>query len=58
MVVLEVSYIEHNLGSPTSDECIKFMDEIGFEQSIDIGEHYDDGDVVQKDILFLNREKK
>ena len=57
-VVLEVSYIEHNLGSPTSDECIKFMDEIGFEQSIDIGEHYDDGDVVQKDILFLNREKK
>ncbi len=55
-IILEISYIEHNLGSPTSDECIKFMNDIGFEEKMSIGEHYDGESIVQKDLLFIRRD--
>ena len=32
------------------------MNEIGFEERISIGEHYDKDIVVQKDLLFTNKE--
>ena len=55
-VILEVSNIEYNLGAPMSDEVVDYMDSIGFEEKMSIGEHYDGEEAVQKDLLFLNRE--
>ena len=57
-VILEVAYIEYNLGAPTSDEVIKHMNNIGFEEIMSIGEHYEGDDISQKDLLFLNKELK
>ena len=52
---MEVSYIEYNEKSPTVDEVIKFMKDFGFEEKMSIGEHYIDCEIVQKDIVFLNK---
>lgn len=57
-VILEVAYIEYNLGAPTSDEVIKHMNSIGFEEIMSIGEHYEGEEISQKDLLFLNKELK
>jgi FkbM family methyltransferase len=56
IIVLEVSFIEHNIGAPTTEETIKYMSSIGFEKKMSIGEHYDGEDLVQKDFVFLNKE--
>ena len=55
-VVLEVSLIEYNEGAPTAKETIDYMLEIGFEEKMSIGEHYDGETIVQKDLLFTNKE--
>tara|TARA_B100000287_G_scaffold126129_1_gene118245 strand:+ start:1116 stop:1763 length:648 start_codon:yes stop_codon:yes gene_type:complete len=55
-VILEVAYIEYNLGAPSSDEVIEYMRDIGFENKMSIGEHYEGKDVSQKDLLFLSKE--
>ena len=55
-VILEVSFIEHNLGAPSDKETMDYMSGIGFEEKMSIGEHYDGDELVQKDLLFLNRE--
>ena len=55
-VILEVAYIEYNLGAPNDKEVIDYMNSIGFEEKMSIGEHYDGEEAVQKDLLFLNRE--
>ena len=55
-IILEVAYVEYNLGAPTDKETIDYMNGIGFEEKMSIGEHYDGDDVVQKDLLFLNKE--
>ena len=55
-VILEVSNIEYNLGAPMSDEVVDYMDSIGFEEKMSIGEHHEGDDIVQKDLVFLNKE--
>ena len=55
-VVLEISLIEYNEGAPTAEETINYMNEIGFVEKMSIGEHYDGETVVQKDLLFTNKE--
>ena len=57
-IILEVSFIEYNEGAPTAEETIDYMSEIGFEERMSIGEHYDGETIVQKDLLFLNKELK
>ena len=68
VIILEVSYFEWNLGCPLVDEIINYMDSIGFEKFIEIGEHYWTGGdtppgmvdmeegktIVQKDLGFIN----
>ncbi len=56
VVILEVAYIEYNLGAPKSDDVIDYMTNIGFEEKMSIGEHYDGDVVVQKDLVFFNNE--
>ena len=54
-ILLEVSLTELNEGAPTQDEVFLFMEKIGFEQCITIGEHYDGSGIIeQKDIVFKN----
>ena len=55
-VILEISLIEYNEGAPTAEETINYMNEIGFVEKMSIGEHYDGETVVQKDLLFTNKE--
>ena len=55
-VILEVAYIEYNLGAPTDKETVDYMSSIGFEKKMSIGEHYDGEEAVQKDLLSLNKE--
>ena len=57
VVILEVSFIEYNLGSPMVKEMVEYMKEIGFEEKMSIGEHYDGDKIVQKDLVFLNKDK-
>ena len=52
-IVLEVSYIEYNEGAPSQQDILDYMKEIGFTEKMSIGEHYDEEQVVQKDLLFL-----
>ena len=54
VVILEVSLIEYNEGAPTAEETIDYMIEMGFEEKMSIGEHYDGETIVQKDLLFIN----
>jgi hypothetical protein len=54
VVILEVSLIEYNEGAPTVEETIDYMNEIGFEERMSLGEHYDGETIVQKDLVFLN----
>ena len=55
-VILEVSFIPYNEGAPTDQETNDYMNKIGFEEKMSIGEHYDGDALVQKDLLFT-REK-
>ena len=55
-VILEVSFIPYNEGAPTDQETIDYMNEIGFEERMSVGEHYDGDTIVQKDLLFTNKE--
>ena len=57
VLILEVSYIEYNEGAPTATEVTNFLTEIGFEEKISIGEHYDGDKIIQKDIVFLKKGK-
>jgi hypothetical protein len=50
--VLEVAYIEYNEGAPSVKEITDYMNKIGFEERMSIGEHYDGETVVQRDLLF------
>ena len=51
-IVLEVAYIEYNEGAPSVKEITDYMNKIGFEERMSIGEHYDGETVVQRDLLF------
>ena len=53
IIILEVAYTEYNIGSPTAEDVIKYMNEVGFEEKMSIGEHYDGDEIIQKDLLFL-----
>ena len=56
IIILEVSFIEHNIGSPTAEQTLDYMKDIGFTKKMSIGEHYDENKLVQEDIVFV-REK-
>ena len=63
IVILEVSYVEYNLGAPLAEEVIEYMTEIGFDKYIEIGEHYSNEPqwkdiTVQKDLCFYRGEIK
>jgi len=55
-IILEVAVTEYNIGAPLEAEVIKFMENIGFENIATIGEHVDGNVILQKDILFKNKE--
>jgi len=55
-IILEVSFIPYNEGAPTDQETIDYMNEIGFEERMSVGEHYNGDTIVQKDLLFTNKE--
>ena len=60
VVVLEVSLIEYNEGAPTSEELTNYMNSIGFEEKMCIGEHISNEPkwkdiIVQKDLVFLKK---
>ena len=54
-ILLEVATIEYNLKAPLEDEVISFMKNLAFEDIITIGEHIEGDKVIQKDIIFKNR---
>jgi FkbM family methyltransferase len=55
-IVLEVAYIEYNEGAPNVKEITDYMNDVGFVEKLSIGEHYEGDKVIQKDLLFLNKE--
>ena len=55
-IVLEVAYIEYNEGAPNVKEITDYMNDVGFVEKLSIGEHYEGGKIIQKDLLFLNKE--
>ena len=55
MIILEVSYLEYNKGAPSSDEVVNFMKNYGFEEKMSIGEHYGGDEIIQKDLVFVNK---
>jgi FkbM family methyltransferase len=62
-VILEVSYVEYNLGSPLAKEVIDYMKRLGFNIYLEIGEHYSNelqwkDTIVQKDLCFYREKSK
>ena len=60
IVVLEIALIEYNEGAPTSEELTSYMNSIGFEEKMCIGEHISNEPkwkdiIVQKDLVFLKK---
>tara|TARA_Y100000034_G_scaffold37920_1_gene46585 strand:- start:3291 stop:3932 length:642 start_codon:yes stop_codon:yes gene_type:complete len=53
VIILEIAYTEYNIGAPTAEDVIKYMNEIGFIEKMSVGEHYDGDEIIQKDLLFL-----
>ena len=56
-IILEVSLADLNEGAPIYEEVAGFMDDFGFEEKMSIGEHYDGDEIIQKDLVFLNKDK-
>ena len=55
-IILEVSLIEYNKNAPLEKEVIDYMDSINFKPVEVLKDHYfSDGVLIQKDILFLNK---
>ena len=48
--------MEYNEGAPTAKEITDYMNQIGFTEKMSIGEHYEGDKIIQKDLLFLNKE--
>ena len=57
IIILEVSLVDLNEGAPRYDEVVGFMDDFGFEERMSIGEHYEGDEIIQKDLVFLNKDK-
>jgi len=55
VIILEISDIEYNIGAPSKDELVSYMKNIGFEERMSIGEHYDGDKIIQKDLVFVNK---
>jgi len=55
-ILLEVSLTQYNENSPLYDDVITYMDSIGFiaKEEIGYGYHPLNGQLIQKDILFIN----
>ena len=56
-IILEVSLVEYNFGSPKKDEVYNFMESINFYPTELIGNitHPIDHSLIQQDILFLKK---
>jgi FkbM family methyltransferase len=57
-IILEVSFIKYNHGSPLYSDVVKFMDDFGFieREYLDQNCWYRDGlSFLQRDILFVNK---
>lgn len=53
-ILMEVSLQEYNQNTLLYDDTIIFMDKIGFKKIDELEDHYHNGNLVQKDILFKN----
>tara|TARA_Y100000114_G_C11725248_1_gene310602 strand:- start:178 stop:822 length:645 start_codon:yes stop_codon:yes gene_type:complete len=56
-ILLEVAVKEYNEKAPLEGEIISFMEDFKFENFMTIGEHISNGEVIQKDIIFKNKNK-
>lgn len=56
-IILEVSMVEYNQGSPLQDEVYKFMEDIGFIPADILNKiyHPENGQHIQSDVLFINK---
>lgn len=55
IVIMEMSYIEYNIGAPTFQEADAFMEELGFRKDIAIGASINSGHVFQEDFVYINK---
>ena len=55
VIILEVAFVEYNKGAPTCDDIINFMKDFGFKEKMSIGEHYEGDKIIQKDLVFVNK---
>jgi FkbM family methyltransferase len=55
-IILEISVIPYNEGAPTADEYYDFMKSLNFIEYACVGEHISNGQVIQRDIAFINQE--
>jgi FkbM family methyltransferase len=53
-IILEVSLINYNENGPLIKDVLKYMEKIGYEEKETLKDHhFSDGELIQKDILFL-----
>lgn len=55
LILMEVSIEKYNQDSPLYDEVIAFMHSINFEKIDELEDHFLNGKLIQKDILFINK---
>jgi FkbM family methyltransferase len=54
LVLLECPIVEYNLGAPRIDEYFEFMDEHGFSPIDSVSGHWQQGHLVEVDVLFAD----
>jgi FkbM family methyltransferase len=55
-IILEISLIPYNEGAPSTEMYFEFMKNLNFEEFCCVGEHVQDNKIIQRDIVFINRE--
>ena len=62
MVILEMSYVDYNIGAPKAREVDEYMKEIGYQRGLKVGQsnHYfkdlnmKDYRPIQEDFVYIN----
>ena len=55
IIIMEMSYIEYNIGAPSFQEVNTFMEKMDFQKDIVVGQSSSNGKVFQEDFVYINK---
>jgi FkbM family methyltransferase len=55
IIIIEMSYVEYNIGAPSFQDVNTFMEKMDFRKDIAIGQSVNNGKVFQEDFVYVNK---